>query len=210
MSNDIVIIGGGGHAKVLINIIKKNNNFSIIGYLDFIDNGKILSVGYLGKDEIIEQLIKNGLKNITFGIGKINSSNTRENIIKNFINYNIKFPKIISNSAIINEDVEVGKGVQILDGVIINSGSFLSDFCIVNTHATLEHDCFIGKYTHIAPGVTISGGVKIGDSVLIGTGATIIQGIKICNNAIIGAGSVVVKDITEEGTYVGNPCRKLK
>ncbi len=207
--DDIVLIGGGGHAKVLISIIKKSRQFNIIGYLDLVDKRDVLGVKYLGLDNKLESLTTAGLKIAAMGIGKIDCSELRMNVVSNILKYKIKFPPIISKDCIINESVKVNKGVQVFDGAIINSGSVLSEYCIINSKALVEHDCSIGKFTHIAPGVTISGNVTIGSNVLLGAGSILIQGINICDNVVIGAGSVVVRDIVESGIYVGNPCRRI-
>jgi len=207
----IVVIGGGGHAKVVISILKKLNNYEIIGYTDIENKGEILGVEYLGSDKILEELFLNkNIKNVAIGIGQIKNVEFRKRTIKKLIKIGFEFPVIISPDSVINEDVKIGQGTVVMDGVIINSGSFIGDFSIINTKVSIDHDCKIGDFVHIAPGVTISGGVKIGSDTFIGAGATIIQYKKIGENIIIGAGSVVVNDLIESGTYIGSPARKVK
>ena len=206
----IVIIGGGGHAKVVISILKKINTYEIVGYTDVKNRGEILGVKYIGNDSILKKLYRNGIKNAVLGLGFIKSNKKRKNVLKEISNIDFNYPAIISNNAIINEDVTTGMGTVITDGVVINSGTQLANFCIINTRSSIDHDCMIKNHTHIAPGVTLSGGVEIGDNVLIGTGANIIQYKKVVDNAIIGAGSTVVKDINESGLYGGIPTKLLK
>ncbi len=207
---DIIIVGGGGHAKVIINILKKNREFNILGYVDIENNGSILGVDYIGNDDVFIDDSSNSNLGLCIGIGKVDSSDRRRKIIEKIKKKCFYWPPIISLNAIINEEVNVGKGSQIFDGVIINCSTEIQEFCIINTNSTIEHDCIIGKYSHIAPGVTISGGVSVGTNVLVGAGAIIIQNINICNDVVIGAGSVIIKNITEPGTYIGNPLRKIK
>ncbi len=206
----IVIIGGGGHAKVVISILKKINTYEIVGYTDIKNRGEILGVKYIGNDSILKNLYKNGVKNAVLGLGFIKSNKKRKNVLKEISNIDFNYPAIISNNSVINEDVTTGMGTVIMDGVVINSGTKIGNFCIINTRSSIDHDCIIKNHAHIAPGVTLSGGVEIGDNVLIGTGANIIQYKKVVDNAIIGAGSTVVEDINESGLYGGIPTKLLK
>jgi len=206
----IVVIGGGGHTKVVISILKKINTYEIVGYTDVKNRGEILGVQYIGNDSILKNLYKNGIKNAVLGLGFIKSNKTRKNVLEEINNIDFHYPAIISNNAVINENVTTGMGTVIMDGVVINSGTKIGNFCIINTKSSIDHDCIIKNHTHIAPGVTLSGGVEIGDNVLIGTGANIIQYKKVVDNAIIGAGSTVVEDINESGLYGGIPTKLLK
>jgi UDP-perosamine 4-acetyltransferase len=209
--DNIVIIGGGGNAKVLINIIRRLNKFEILGYTDVLDKGQILGIKYLGKDSVLESIIKvNRNCYAALGIGQINISDNRKIITDKVLKLGYDFPIIISENAIVNEDVSIQKGTVVFDGSVINSGTRIGKFCIINTNSTVEHDCIINDFIHIAPGVTIGGGVEIGEGSFIGLGAGIIPYKKITKNCIIGAGSVVTKDCKIEGTYIGIPAKMKK
>jgi len=208
--DNIIIIGGGGHSKVLISIIKKINIYNIHGYIDSVDKGKILNVKYLGDDLLAESLYRDGIKLAILGVGQIKDANARKKIVKHYSSFGFSFPIIISPHSIVNEDVDIGNGTVIIDGAVINSGSNIGKYSIINTSASVDHDCRVGNFTHIAPGVTLSGGVEIGNECLIGTGVSITQYVRIPNKTIIGAGSVVTKDIQESGVYVGVPGRRVK
>ncbi|HEX3032888.1 MAG TPA: NeuD/PglB/VioB family sugar acetyltransferase, partial [Bacillota bacterium] len=119
------------------------------------------------------------------------------------------FASVIHPSAIIGYDVELGEGVQILAGAIIQPGSRVGANTIINTKASLDHDCIIGAQVHVAPGVTMSGNVRIADGVHIGTGAVLIQGISVGRNSLVGAGAVVIRDVTAESTVVGVPAKEV-
>jgi len=207
---DIIIIGGGGHAKVLASVLKKHSEWNPIGYTDPKDSGPLLGLPYLGNDSIIKLLIlEKNLQYAVIGIGQIKNIESRKRIIQSFESTGLTLPTIISEYAIINEDVHIAKGSVIMDGVIIQPGVRIGKYSIVNTGATIDHDCQIGDYVHIAPGVNLSGDVIVGNNVLIGTGARVVQGIHINSDVIIGAGSVVVKSILRSGTYIGVPARIL-
>ena len=208
--NKIIIIGGGGHAKVLISIIRKTNKYSILGYTDICDKGDLLGVTYLGTDEILKRESKYGKFDLALGIGYVKTAEVRIHLFHKMKDAKFNFPVIISPSAIVNEDVSIEEGTVVFDLAVVNSGSRLGRGIIVNTNSTIEHDCRIGDFVHVSPGATLSGGVEIGENTLIGTGANVIQCVKIAKNCIIGAGSTIVRNCLETGTYIGNPAKKIK
>jgi UDP-perosamine 4-acetyltransferase len=206
---EIIVIGGGGHAMVLISILKKNR-YAVKGYTANLDKGAILGVPYLGDDSILPEIIRTcGSCTAVIGVGKISASAFRHTLQIKLETLGCDFPAVISPDAVVNEEVRLGAGTAVFDGVVINSGTETGRACIINTNSTVEHDCRLGDNVHIAPGATLSGGVSIGDNCMIGTGANIIQSISLCSDCLIGAGSTVVKDITNPGTYVGNPAKRI-
>ncbi len=207
--DNIVVIGGGGHAKVLVSLLKKTT-FTLVGYTDNHDLGPLLGIAYLGDDRILPELIdKHGHCQACIGLGKIDASQFRLDLQNRFEAIGISFPVIISPNAVVNEEVDIGKGTVVYDGVVVNSGTEIGRACILNTNCTVEHDCRLGHNVHIAPGVTLGGGVTIGNNTMIGSGATIIQYLSICEDCLIGAGSTVVSNITIPGTYVGSPAKRI-
>ncbi len=206
----IVVVGGGGHAKVLISILKKIHQFDIIGYTDYINKGMILGVSYVGEDAMLQQIIQNNRDcAAAIGIGIVSISEMHKKLMANVADLGFHLPVIISPHAIVNEEVKIDRGTVIFDGAVINSGASIGAGVIINTNSTVEHDCRIGDDVHIAPGATLSGGVEIGESSLIGTGASVIQGLKIASHCLIGAGAVVIHNCVERGVYVGNPARQV-
>ena len=200
----IIIIGGGGHAKVLISILKKLSSYEITGYTDMTNCGDILGIKYLGTDEeIFENKNFEKISLAVLGIGQIKNFNFRKKIVERYLANGYNFPAIISPDAIINEDVKIGNGTVLMDWVIINSGTEVKDFSIINTGVIVEHDCTIGSYTHLAPGTVLSGTVNVGNNTLLGTGSVVINNIDITNEVIIPAGSVVRKDVEQKGIFIG-------
>ena len=207
----IVIIGGGGNSKVLITILKRLNKFEIVGYTDLKDNGNILGVKYIGDDSVLHIISSEHKKCFAaIGLGQVNVSSTRKVLIEKILNIGLEFPSIISNTAILGDDVALGRGSLVFDGVVINSGASIGEFCLINTNSTIEHDCKIGNFTHISPSATLGGGVMVGENSFIGLGASVIHSKVICKNCLIGAGAVVIKDCNIPGTYVGVPARRIK
>lgn len=211
MSKDVVIIGAGGHAKSIANIIYKSGD-NVKGFLD--DNIEIGTIiikerKYKVIGKINDVLNLNQMyPDLEFIIG-IGNNDTRKKIAKQYEGM-IKFYTAIDPSSQIALDVEIGKGSVVLANACINTSAKIGKHCIINTAAIIEHDNIIEDYVHISPNATLSGTVKVETMTHIGSGATVRNNINICNDCIIGAGAVVVKDIKEPGVYAGVPTKNLK
>jgi sugar O-acyltransferase (sialic acid O-acetyltransferase NeuD family) len=205
----VVVLGGGGHAKVLISAIQKLP-WTIVGYVDPRDVGPVLRVPYAGTDEMLPALLARypGCA-AALGIGKVDASEDRARVQAAAEALGYAFPTFVSPDAVVNTEVELGAGAVVFDGAVVNAGVVTGPTCIVNTNATVEHDCRLGTNVHIAPGATVSGGVSIGDHAFIGAGAVVIHGVRIVAGCLIGAGAVVAGDLTEPGTYIGAPARRI-
>jgi sugar O-acyltransferase (sialic acid O-acetyltransferase NeuD family) len=209
--DEILVIGGGGHAKVVISILRKLNRYRILGYTDLQDRGSLLDVPYLGADRELAALVSGSQKlNAVLAVGQVGLGEKRCELWTRLQSPTLLFPLIVSTDAIVNEGVYVGDGTVVMDGVAVNSGAEIGFGAILNTNATIEHDVVLGDWVHVAPGVTISGGVTVGRFSMIGVGATVIEGIKIAAGCVVGAGATVVSDLTEPGVYVGTPARRIK
>ncbi len=206
----IVIVGGGGHAHDIISLLKKNNDFEIIGYTDITDRGKVLGVNYLGSDDVLgEILIRYKTCNAAIGIGNIDISHHRNNIYKKLKSFGFTLPVIISRNAIIHDSVSIGEGSVVLDSAIISVHSSIGKCSIINYGAILGHNCKIGDFVHASGGSIIAGGVEVGNNCVLGIGAKIIQNKKITHDCLLGAGSVTITDISKSGTYFGIPSRRV-
>lgn len=207
MRKKVVIIGAGGHAKVIADIIKKSGD-EIIGFLD--DNKKkgtniIKEYKVLGDfNNRFPLAIANSDYEFIIAIG---DNKKREEISHS---PNLKFYTAIHPSAQMGLDVEIQEGTVIMANACINSSAKIGKHCIINTGAIIEHDNIIEDFVHISPNVALGGTVKIGKSTHVGIGSTIKNNITICENCKIGAGAVVVKDIEKEGTYIGVPAKKME
>ena len=205
----IIIIGGGGHARVLINMVNLSAEFEIIGILDpHLDVGiKISGVPVLGNDDLLEELYKKGIKHACIAIGSTRDNSKRKMLYEIVKQIGFSVPSFTHPQAIISKDVKISEGVQIMAGAIMQPGSLVEENAIVNTGSIVEHDCIVGQHVHICPGVVISGGCEIQGGTFIGSGATVIHGIKIGENATVAAGSVVVKDVPAGSQVMGVPAK---
>ncbi len=198
----LVIFGAGGHAKVIADIAMKNG-YEIEGFLD--DNEAITEViGYkkLGK---ISDCVK-FKENCVFAIG-IGNNAVRKKIYESYPD--LEYPTLVHPSACVGIETKIGKGTVVMPMAVVNACADVGEFCVLNTGSVVEHDCEVGDFTLIAPNATLCGGVKVGSEAWVGAGSTVNQGVKICNRGMVGSGGVVVKDITEPGTYVGVPIKKI-
>ncbi|MGL5049548.1 MAG: acetyltransferase [Fusobacteriaceae bacterium] len=205
----VIIIGAGGHAKVVIDIIlqrqkRLNDNVEIIGILDdsFSETEKkrLFGILIIGKLDKILELSKDIFYVIAIGSNKI-----RKKIAERYSSIN--YITTIHPNSIIAEEVEIDLGTVVMAGTIVNSYTKIGKHCIINTGSIIEHDNVLSDYVHISPNATLCGGIKIGEETWVGAGATVIQGVEISKNVIVGAGSVVVGSIEDNSIYVGIPAK---
>lgn len=210
MKRPVIIVGAGGHAKVVIEILL-TLSVEIIGATD--SNSErvgtcILGIPVVGTDEAILQYKSKEIFLVN-GIGSVALPRIRTGIFNRFKELGYSFITTVHPSAVVSSEVVLGEGSQIMAGAIIQPGCYIGENCIINTGTSVDHDCRIGSHVHLAPRVTLSGGVQIGDGVHVGTGATIIQGIQIGRNSIVGAGALVLKDVAENAKVIGVPAREV-
>lgn len=207
MNKPLILIGNGGHASVLSEILLSQNR-NIIGFTAPNVEINQFNIPYIGVDEEILKYNPDEVE-LVLGIGSINISTIRQNLFELFKDRRYKFSNVIHSSAIIAPSVKLEQGIQIMAGVIVQTNAKIDDNTIINTGTLIDHDCNIGKHVHIAPGTSISGGVNIGSGSHIGTGTTIIQGVQIGESCLIGAGAVVIKNIQNGAKALGVPAKEV-
>lgn len=175
---DVIIIGAGGHAQVILDILKMNENINVIGATALSKYDCKLEVPYLGNDSTILEYNPNKIYLVN-GIGSTTLPLKRKEIYIKFKEVGYFFESIIHPSAIISDTVTLGEGVQIMAGCIVQSCSNIGNNVLLNTAASVDHDSLIGDHTHLAPGVICCGNVEIGAGCHIGPGAILVQGAKI-------------------------------
>ncbi|MCT4605057.1 MAG: acetyltransferase [Marinisporobacter sp.] len=207
----LILIGAGGHSKVVIDIVK--DQYELIGFTDIDENKhdkEFYGVKVLGDDTLLKDLYDQGVKNALITLGSTGDNSLRKKIFKQVQALGFTFINAISNTAMLSQSVKLGVGNMIINGVIINADTKIENNVIINTGAIIEHDCHIKSHVHICPGARLAGGVKVGEGSSIGMGSTIIQGIRIGRNVTIGAGSVVTKDMEDDSIVVGVPGKIIK
>lgn len=205
MKNKLIIIGASGHGKVVADIAIKMNKWQSIAFLD--DDESIKTS--MGLEVIGRTADAFTYKEVADFFVAIGSNATRENIQEKLIEQGLNVVSLIHPTAVIGTHVEIGIGTVVMAGVVINNSSKIGNGCIINTSSSLDHDNVIEDYVHISPGVRTAGSVGIGKDTWLGIGSVVSNNVNICSGCKVGAGAVVVKDITEPGTYVGVPVRRV-
>ncbi|MFL2122536.1 acetyltransferase [Marinilactibacillus psychrotolerans] len=205
MKEKLIIIGASGHGKVVADIAIKLNKWQSIAFLD--DDESIKTS--MGLEVIGKTADAFTYKDEADFFVAIGSNATREKVQEKLISEGLNVVSLVHPSAVIGTDVEIGFGTAVMAGVVVNSSTRIGKGCIINTSASLDHDNNIEDYVHISPGVRTAGSVEIGKCTWLGIGSVVSNNVNICSGCKVGAGAVVVKDITEPGTYVGVPVRRV-
>ncbi len=190
--NKIILIGGGGHCKSVIDVIEQEAKFEIVGIVDKSNNigSKILGYKVIGKDTDLENLAKK-YQYALITIGHIKSPLIRIKLFNLAMKVGFKCPSIISPNAYISKHSKIGKGTVVMHQAVINASTSIGDNCIVNSKALIEHDCQISDHCHISTNATINGGNKIGSKCFIGSNVTTKDNIKIKKDSFIKANTLV-------------------
>lgn len=204
----VIIIGSGGHARVLLEILRMQKR-RVLGFIDNDSSKKAVNgLPILGDDYSITAYEPGSVKLVN-GIGSVGDNSLRKKIYSYYKSLGYEFLSVIHPTAFVSESAVLAEGVQLMAGCIVQTDSKIGCNTLVNTKASIDHDCIIGSHVHIAPGCTLSGNVTVSDDVHLGTAAAVIQNIFIARHCLIGAGAVVAADITEENIkVVGVPAKR--
>lgn len=206
---EIVLIGGGGLARILLDLIRTLSEYEIVGILDSqLKVGQVIQgVSVLGSDDLLAKLYADNVKNACVAVGSIKAGNRRKMLYEKARRIGFTMPSLIHPQAIISKNTEIQDGVCIMAGTIIQTGSSIGENVLIYSGAIVEHDCQIERNSHICPGAILAGGCIIGKNSFIGAGATVIQGIKTGSDVTVGAGSVVISDVPDGVTVKGVPAK---
>ena len=204
-----MIIGGGGHARSVVDTIDSLGAFEIVGLVSPNRDAKVKAYEVIACDDELCSIFESGVQMAALGIGYLGKGGNRQQLVTRLRQIGFSLPAIIDASAIVSEDALIEEGVFVGKGAIINSGARIRGSVIVNSGAIVEHGTIIEQFSHVAPGAVLCGDVRVGESSLIGARSVLIQGIHVGENVIVGAGSVVLRNLPSGGVWVGNPAREL-
>jgi len=213
MSRPAVILGAGGHARVLTACLRELD-VQILGCTGVEEEADSVAtrpagVAYLGDDQAVLTMPADSV-HLVNGLGSVGSTLQRTRLHASFKDRGYRFASVVHPAALIASDVEIGEGTQIMAGAVLQSGCRLDENVLINTRAVVDHDCHLCIGVHVAPGATLSGGVVVGAGAHIGTGASIRQGVRIGAGSVVGVGAAVINDIQEGVTVAGVPARIMK
>jgi len=205
----IVILGAGGHARVLLDLAELLG-LEVMGLTSPHHEVGTLVGGkpVLGSDRVLFEREVGGVE-LAIGFGTTGVSPFRKALFDRMRDAGYRFVTLIHPSACVSGGAVVGEGSQIMAGTVLQTGVKVGENCIVNTRASLDHDVWVGDHCHIAPGVVCSGNVEVGDGSHLGVGAVVIEGIKVGSGSMVAAGAVVVVDLAPGARVKGVPARNF-
>jgi len=209
----VVGLGAGGHARVVIEILRAMGGFEIVGLLDSnaaLHGSKILDVPVLGGDELLGRLRGQGVNRVFLGLGAMENANARRALFERAREMGFEVAAAIHPRSTVSATAAIGHGPTIMPGAIINAAARLGDNVIINTGAIVEHDCVVESHAHIATGARLAGSVHVGEGAMVGVGAAVRQCLRIGRHSVIGAGAAVVSDVPDGVVFAGVPARFLR
>lgn len=207
-NEQIIILGAGGHARVIADILSRQRR-SLLGFMDDHVNGDVVGLPCLGPISNLESVVASlgdGCVSLVVGIG---DNHTRYRVVERIrhvvVKHQISFATVLDPSSVISVNAQLGPGTVVMPNAVVNSGARVGSHTIINTAATVDHDCIIGDFVHLSPGVHLAGNVVVQCGAHLGIGAVVIPGVRIGSWTIVGAGSSVVRDIPDGVVAYGVP-----
>lgn len=205
----IVIIGAGGHARVIAEIIRRQGVYRVAGYTAprdqaFTDRWEF---SYLGDDSVLPDLRRQGIVTAALGVGGVGDNRPRSRLYGKIKAFGFSFPPLMHPAATVAGGVTLADGAVIAPGAVVNPGVAIGPNTIINSAAVVEHDCIIGEHVHVSPRAVLCGGVRVERLAHVGAGAVVIQGVTIGEGAVVGAGAVVLDNVPPCVVVAGNPAR---
>ena len=198
----LIILGAGGHGRVIADIAEKNG-YGDIAFLD--DSTEAYKCG----DYPVVGLCRDFYKYDCDFIVGIGNSKVRMTLQEQLLDAGKSVAVLIHPSAVIGKGVNIGCGSVVMAGAVINPGAVIGRGCIINTCSSVDHDCAVEDFAHISVGAHLAGSVHVGKGTFIGIGAVVVNNIDIADNCIVGAGAAVIRNIDKKGTYAGVPAKKI-
>jgi sugar O-acyltransferase (sialic acid O-acetyltransferase NeuD family) len=206
MPDPFLVIGAGGHAKVVIDALLGTGNH-VVGCFD--DNSRLVGTEPIRGIKVVGPAMRVGdeWKKGTFVIVAIGENRVRREVA---LRLSVDYGMVVAPSAILGRGVTLGPGTMVLPSATVNIDSAIGGHVILNTGCSVDHDCRIGDYSHVAPGCCLGGDVVVGEGSFLGIGTRVLPGIRIGRWSVVGAGAVVTRDLPDNCTAVGLPARVIK
>jgi len=203
---EVLVIGGGGHARVCIEALA-DSGFEVVGCLTGDGRGgEGLPCPVVGVDtDVAAVAMRLGVDRVFVAIGH---NATRQAATERCVAAGLQLVTAVSRFAMVSANATISAGAAVLAGAVLNPSAVVGDGAIVNTRASLDHDVVVGRFAHVAVGVALAGGVEVGERVLMGVGSCATPLVRIGDDAVVGAGAAVVRDVPPRVTVVGVPARQ--
>ncbi|MGA3065628.1 MAG: acetyltransferase [Tepidisphaeraceae bacterium] len=207
---DVIIIGAGGHGRVVLDILRAAGGPKPIGFIDADPQLAGKTIGglcVLGQANLLPKLRTQKVKAAIVAVG---DNRARRSYAKKLLEQGFELINAIHPSSVVSPTARLGKNVVVAAGAVIGTDCLIADDVIINTSAVIDHECEIGQAVHICPAAALAGRVRVGEEAFIGLGCRVIQCLTIGSQAVVGAGAVVIADVPEGATVVGVPARVIK
>jgi UDP-perosamine 4-acetyltransferase len=204
----LVLVGAGGHAKVVLEVFRAMGGFDIVGFVDpEPSTPAVLGVPVLGGDAVLETLRAQGVELAFVALG---DNRTRQKVGVHLRALGFEIPTAIHPSSLISPSARISEGVVVMANATVGTDTVIEEFAILNTGAVIDHDNRLCAASHVAPGCALAGNVTVGERAFVGVGSAVRPGIKIGADAVVGAGSAVVSDVPASTCVAGAPARPLR
>jgi sugar O-acyltransferase (sialic acid O-acetyltransferase NeuD family) len=209
MKDSILIIGGGGHAKVLIELLEEINKYELVGIIDhsLTTNEEVLGYPVLGNDKTLTTMFSMGVHKAVVGIGSRGSNLQRAKVWKMAIDLGFNFPTLIHPHSYVSSRAKISEGCQILVKAVVNTDVIIGPISVINTSVVVEHECKIGFNVFTGTGSTMCGKVIVGDHSFIGANACLLPEIEIGTNCLVAAGALLTKKFPSSTNVKGVPAK---
>jgi sugar O-acyltransferase (sialic acid O-acetyltransferase NeuD family) len=204
LNKSVIILGGGGHASVLIEILRLIDS-DIIGIVDpFLEKGiKVKDITVIGSDDAVLDYPNSGVVLVN-ALGPLPKKSTREDLSTKFINLGYQFLTLIHPRAYVSPSARIEDGAQIMAGALVQAKSYIGRLSVINSGAIIEHDCCIGDHAHIAPGAILCGGVQAGSGVFVGGGAIVLENLRLEAYSTLAAGVTLRRNLLRKEVFYGH------
>jgi len=207
---DVILIGAGGHGRVVLDILRAGGVHNPIGFLDAdpqLAGQAINGVAVLGQINLLPKLKSQKIKGAIICIG---DNPARRSYARKLVGQGFELLNAIHPASHVSSMAKLGRNVVVAAGAVICTDARIGDSAIINTSAVVDHECEIGQAAHICPAAALAGRVRIGEECFIGLGCRIIQCMRIGDRSVVGAGAVVIQDVPDDSTVVGVPAQVIK
>jgi acetyltransferase EpsM len=214
MPRDLLVIGGGGHARVLIDTARSRPDaWRVAGFVDprgCEDDAGPLGVRWLGDDSEAFRLVHSTADlSVILGVGAVGSTSRRQEIVARYERRGVRWASIVHARAWVSPSAQLGAGVLVCAGAVVNAGAVIGDHCVVNTGAIVEHDVVLGDFVQVAPGAVVGGGTAIGEATYLGLGCRVRDHVQIGPRALVAMGAVVAESVDAGQRVMGVPARPV-
>ncbi len=209
---NVVVLGTGGHAKVVIDIIERLPGFQLVGLIDPVLPSGVAVIGHpiLGSDADLPALV--GRYALGGAVIAIGDNWLRSQVAKRVVDAapGLAFPAVVHPAAVVARSARVGRGTVVMAGAVVNSEAAVGEFCILNTNCSVDHECSVGDFASVAPRACLGGNVTVGEFAAVSLGASVIHRVRVGPHAVVGAGATVVRDVPANVVAYGTPARVVR